>query len=434
MTSPSVRRAAAAVATWLCAMDAHAQSAPSDSAAAARESFRAALKANAEHDLAAAWIAANRAAALWPAQSAYHATVALLAARRNDTLALAAAIRTLAGLEAGHEVLGDSAVQRMQRAAVVANSVAALRAATEPVARSNTLATLRDSTMFPEGMDIDARTGNAYVASIRHRTVFEWRPDGNERTLLAPDRRDMGAIFGVRVDPRNDVLWVTTSSALQSEGAGASEAPIAALLQIRVADGAILHRWDVPAAPSGHILGDLAIAANGDVFVTDSRSPVVYRLRSGADTLESITHPLFRSLQGVAPTPDGRAVYLADYSHGLLRLDLESGNVSVLAHEAFVSTLGLDGIASYGGSIVAVQNGIAPARIVRYTLDAAGTRIMQSATLDRNPLADEPTIGTVVNGAFVYVANSQWEKYSENGERIAARALTRPVLLRVPLW
>ena len=160
----------------------------------------------------------------------------------------------------------------------------------------------------------------------------------------------------------------------------------------------------------------------------------MYWLRRGADTLETITHALFRSLQGVAPAKDGRTLYLADYSHGLLRLDLATGAVRVLDHDPSFSVLGVDGIALHRGSIVAVQNGVAPARVVRYTLDPAGTRITSVSTLDRNPVADEPTIGAISKGAFVYVANSQWEKYGEAGARVNARPLTRPVLLRVPLW
>jgi sugar lactone lactonase YvrE len=323
---------------------------------------------------------------------------------------------------------------RMSAAPDVANAISALRASVRDVVRSDAFITLRDSTMFPEGMDIDARTGNVYVASIRHRTVLERRPDGAERELLSRGQPNLGGVFGVRVDPKGGVLWATTSTEANSEGATPGEPQIAALLQIRMTDGAILRRWEVPASPTGHTLGDLAVAAGGDVFVTDSRSPFVYRLRRGADTLETITNPLFRSLQGVAPTSDGRTLYLADYSHGLLRLDLETGMVRVLEHDPSFSVLGLDGIALYRGSIVAVQNGVAPARVVRYTLDGTGTRITKVTTLDRNPVADEPTIGAIANGAFVYVANSQWEKYGEAGARVTARPLTRPVLLRVPLW
>ena len=74
-----------------------------------------------------------------------------------------------------------------------------------------------------------------------------------------------------------------------------------------------------------------------------------------------------------------------------------------------------------------------PARVMRFTLDKYGERIVRAEIVDRNwKIADEPTIGTIVGNDFVYVANSQWEKYNDSGAR-NARMLTAPVLLALPL-
>jgi hypothetical protein len=98
------------------------------------------------------------------------------------------------------------------------------------------------------------------------------------------------------------------------------------------------------------------------------------------------------------------------------------------------TSLGCDGIAWDRGAIVAVQNGVVPARVMRFTLDAAGAAFTRAEVLDQRPdVADEPTIGTVVNGAFVYVANSQWDKHGDDGAELPGRTLTRPVLIAVPL-
>jgi sugar lactone lactonase YvrE len=203
---------------------------------------------------------------------------------------------------------------------------------------------------------------------------------------------------------------------------------------VRISDGVIEQRWDIPAAPGGHVLGDLAIGPRGDVYFTDSSTPVLYLLRAGGDTVERFTDPLFRSLQGLAPAPDGTVLYLADYSHGLLRLELATGRVTRLQDAPGSTSLGCDGITWDRGALIAVQNGVAPARIMRFALDAAGIRIIRAEVLDRNvPLADEPTIGAMAGNAFVYVANSQWEKYGEDGARKGAVPLTAPILLAVPL-
>jgi sugar lactone lactonase YvrE len=218
------------------------------------------------------------------------------------------------------------------------------------------------------------------------------------------------------------------------DGYTPGDSAIAALLEVRPTDGLILRRWNLKPIAGGHVLGDVALAESGDVYFSDSNEPVLYRLPRGAETVERISSPHFRSLQGIAPSSDGRAVYVADYSHGIMRLDLRSGDVIRVADAPRSTSLGCDGIVWYRGSIIAIQNGVAPARIVRFSLDPSGTSFVRADVLDRNvAIADEPTIGEVVGRDFVYVANSQWEKHKEDGTLVPGARLTPPVLLAVPL-
>lgn len=406
-----------------------------DSAAVARTMWREAGRALRAGDTTAAAGAIARAAAAWPVQPAYLVAHAQFSAVRGDDAALVAALNALTQLESGAGAVDDSAVAR--RAALnpaVAAARTALERALAPRARSTTLHTITDSLVYAEGVDADPRGGRLYVASIRRRTVLEVDRNGAVRDLGLRRHALVGAIMGVRFDPRERVLWVTTVGIPQMEGFAPADSTIAALLRVRIADGTIERRWDLPAEAQGHVPGDLAIGPRGDIFVTDSRAPVVYHLRPGAATFERITHPLFRSLQGAAATPDGAALYVADYSHGLMRVALDGHAVLRLADPAGATTLGLDGIVLHRGAIVGVQNGIAPPRIVRFTLNADGRGITRAEVLDRNvPLADEPTIGTVLDDAFIYVANSQWEKYDDGGRRRPGTVLAPTVLLRLPL-
>jgi hypothetical protein len=86
------------------------------------------------------------------------------------------------------------------------------------------------------------------------------------------------------------------------------------------------------------------------------------------------------------------------------------------------------------GGIIAIENGVSAPRVVRFTLDASGSRFVRADVIDRSLLvADEPTIGTIVGNEFVYVANSQWEKRGDDGTPRSGVKLTPPVLLAVPL-
>lgn len=73
------------------------------------------------------------------------------------------------------------------------------------------IATISDSTLFAEGIDADVTTGMLYVASVKHRTIVEVRPDRTLRDLhLARDQK-VGAILGVRVARDGGTLYATTA-------------------------------------------------------------------------------------------------------------------------------------------------------------------------------------------------------------------------------
>jgi sugar lactone lactonase YvrE len=404
-----------------------------DSANTARAAWRRGQLALRAGDTASATRELARAAAAWPSQPTYVWSHALAAARAGDTAATKRALEAYADLGLGNDLRADPALARYAALAAFAGVLARLDRNRAPLVRSRVVATLPDSATWPEGMTHDARTRRWYVASVRHRTIVELGADGRSRELWPRGTTGIGAVLAVRADPARGVIWATTSGIPQMAGYQPADSAIAALLEVRARDGAILRRWDLPVVPGGHVLGDVAIAPSGDVYVSDSK-PVLYRLRRGADSLERITSPHFRSLQGVAPAADGRVVYVADYSHGIMRLDVATGEVSRVADAPGTTSLGCDGIVWDRGGIIAIQNGVAPARVVRFALDPTGTRFVRAETIDRNFMqADEPTIGEIVGGDFVYVSNSQWEKHDARGAPLPSAPRTRPVLLAVPL-
>jgi hypothetical protein len=283
-------------------------------------------------------------------------------------------------------------------------------------------------------VDYDPRTGDFYVASVRRRTIARVARDGSTKELWPPGAEGIGAMLGVRVDPARRRIWATTSGIRQMGGYASRDSAIAALLRVDARTGRIERRWDLHAVPGGHVLGDLALGTRGEVWLTDSSEPVLYRLRPGVDTLDHFRHPLFRSLQGMAPSSDGRFVYVADYSHGLLRVRVRDGSVIRLGDAPGSTSLGCDGIVLYRGAIVGVQNGVAPARIVRFSLSPAGDSIVAVRVLDQQPaLAPEPTIGTVMGNQFVYVATSQWDEHDDDGRRVPGAPLLAARLVAVPL-
>jgi sugar lactone lactonase YvrE len=402
--------------------------ATSDSAAVARAAYRRAAQAT---DPAVALREIGRSVTAWPAQPTYHWAMAMLSAGAGDTTAALNELDAYASLTLGRDLtaIKDLAwLNGLPRFAAIRAQHDINRA---PIAASRVVHAVDDTTFWPEAVDYDATARAYYLSSVRRGTVMRIDANGRSTEFWAGDSL-RSAVLGLRVDARRRSLWITTSGIPQRASFVPGDSAHSSILELSLDDGRVRRRFDLPVSRGGHVLGDLSIGPAGDVFVTDSHHPVLYRLRPDGGSLEATMHPLFYSLQGTAPSEDGRALYIADYSHGLLRMDLATGDVIRLPDAPRSTSIGCDGLTRYRESLICVQNGVAPARVARFRLAPSGLAIVAAEVIDRNSMiADEPTLGVMVGDEFVYVANSQWEKHDASGKRLPGLALRGPVLLGV---
>lgn len=139
------------------------------------------------------------------------------------------------------------------------------------------------------------------------------------------------------VDPKDFAVLASTSEFRELSGRISARAPQVipeaergrnSLFQYDLRTGALLRKVPLEATSGTHLLNDLALAANGDVFVTDSEAGSVLVLRAGSDTLTPLVPE--RSLiypNGLALSEDGARLYVAQF-HGLVRVDPASGQVT----------------------------------------------------------------------------------------------------------
>jgi hypothetical protein len=368
-------------------------------------------------------------------QQAYISAYASLSARVQDTAETVRALTHLAELGLSIDVSADPDFALVRGSPVLGPLLRRLAANALPLARSTVAVSLTESDFFPEGLSHDSIRGVWYLASVRHRKVTRIARDGTADDLVKEGQDGLWAVLGVRADVATTTLWVTTAALPYMAGYVPADSGRAGIFSFDLESGRLKTRYLLPPSPAGHLLGDLVVAPNGDVYATDSQDPAIWRIPRGSIAIqEFVRHPLFRSLQGPAVDPSGRTLYVADYSHGVLAVDLTTRQVRALSVPPRITALGIDGLAWYHGSLIGVQNGVTPARVVRLLLDRSGQRITGLRVLDRRlALAAEPTIGTVWGHRFFYVANSQWEEYDEAGQLKAGARLDPPRILELRL-
>jgi sugar lactone lactonase YvrE len=298
------------------------------------------------------------------------------------------------------------------------------------IARSEVAFTLKETDLIPEGIAIDSRSGTLYVGSLRKRMVLAVDAAGAVTTFADSDD-GLVAVLGMKVDEARDLLWVATWKSPSHEGAGAGDEGASAVVAFRIADGAVARSVRLP-DDAGHLPNDLAISADGTVYVTDSIGGGVYRIPADKDVLETLVEPgTFSYPNGIALAADG-ALFVG-HALGLSRVAVAAGANEPVAAPAGVILGGIDGLLRDGNRLFAVQNGIGQGRIVAFTLDDAGARITGMTVLENDPEALAiATTSALAGGALYTIANAQLDALGPDG-LAADKTLTPSRVLRTPL-
>lgn len=269
--------------------------------------------------------------------------------------------------------------------------------------------TLPNATGILEGLAWRAATGDFFLGDVHHRCIWRRDPSGTLTRFSSPDDSLFG-VFALSVDEPRHLLWAATSMLPEAENFTPADRGRAALVALDLDTGRVTHTYPLPADGTDHVLGDLLLAPEGAIYLTDSLTPVIWHLAPGGTQLERwLESPTFRSLQGLTLLADARSLLVSDYSHGLFAIDLATRAFHPLAALPDVSLRGIDGLLAVGSALLAVQNGTNPQRILRLTPSPNGTAITRvDPLLTSDSAFGDFTLLTLVRGRPHVIANSGW--------------------------
>jgi len=278
-----------------------------------------------------------------------------------------------------------------------------------------------------EAVAVEPGSSRIFLSDVRHRTIWTYSGVSSEPLLerfSVPEDGLLG-VFALKVDPAATTLWVTSSAVPELQSAEKPGAAASRLLAYDLATRRLRRVWTVPEDGRAHVLGDFALAADGTVYVSDSASPILWRLRPGSDELERwVESPDFVSLQGLAVSADERSLHVADYGSGLWRIERESGAMVALSPPAGATLFGIDGLYAVPGGMLAVQNGVNPQRIIRLALNAGGEVAEVAVLASGHAAMTELGLGQVVEGSFLFIGDSGWSRFERGTTQSASRSLT----------
>jgi SMP-30/Gluconolactonase/LRE-like region len=285
-----------------------------------------------------------------------------------------------------------------------------------PVAASHVVRTVPEKDLIPEGLASDPGDGTLYLSSIYHRKIVKITPQGMISDFVSEAQDGLLGVLGLKVDARDHSVWAASERGGQ-----------AALFHFD-GNGKTLAKY-APEEKGKHLLNDLVITMQGDVFVTDSEYKSVYKLPHGASRLVRLDLQGRLYPNGIALSADGKSLYVA-HGFGIVVMSLNGNEIHELAAPKDVSLAQVDGLYWRKGSLIAIQNGFGANRIVELRLAADGRSVSSGRLLEfRSSNLELPTTGTIYKNDFYYIVNTQADH--ENNGRLTREETLQPVKIAV---
>jgi sugar lactone lactonase YvrE len=403
--------------------------------AAAADSVRAlelereASMAEAEQDFPTFLTRSEEAASLRPDSPRLLMRLAAAHLANNDADAALATLERIVAMGVSMPVARDDSFQALHGTEEFEAVVRELAANTRPSGRGETAFALREVTGLIEGIAWDENGGEFLFGDINGRAVWARNQDGTLRRFSAESDELLG-VFGLAVDAGRRVLWAAMSAVPAMRGFSADQEGVAALAEIELGSGEVrrtIYAPELTGIPGLPLLGDVVVAPDGTVYATGSATGVVWRLPAGAPALEYFAESEESiSLEGITVVEEGSALLVADRMNGLFRIDIAGGGMRRLEVPADTTLIGVDGLVTApDGTVLAVQNGTSPNRILRLRLEPGAQAISQLSVIEAGHFTmAAPAHGCIgPAGDFYFVGNSGWHRFSRGDEPTEPRSL-----------
>jgi WD40 repeat protein len=253
-----------------------------------------------------------------------------------------------------------------------------------------------------EGIAWDATSGDFFVSSIFKNKIVKIAKN-NEWTDFIPSRGDgFAGGVGLHADSERRMLWACSGNVM-------GDRFMTGVFAYDLKTGKLVKKIFYPESSARRFFNDLAIDRQGAIYITDTYDHSIWKWNlSMAEPVKLELRGEIEYPNGIAISPDDQFLFVTS-KQGLKRVTLRGLSVELMPMpQGPFTSIGLDGIAFYKGSILAVQNGTEKARILRYRLSKALDRIERIELLDmENEYFDIPTTLTIADGCLYVVANSQ---------------------------
>lgn len=174
--------------------------------------------------------------------------------------------------------------------------------------------------LYPEGVVYDGPRSRFLVSSLRNGDIGQALDDGSY-TVAISDARLISTI-GLHIDTkRNRLIACVSDPGVSVRTAPATQKKLAGVAVYSLVDNSLLHFVNLAEGdPGEHFANDAVNDADGNIYVTNSFSPVIYKIGADYQASELLRDDRFTgqgfNLNGIELIGD--ALIVAKYNEGLL--------------------------------------------------------------------------------------------------------------------
>jgi sugar lactone lactonase YvrE len=308
--------------------------------------------------------------------------------------------------------------------------VAEIRVKHKPRIQSKPAFVIKEPNLFPEGMAYARYSGRVYAGSVQRKIVWTDKT-GELHDLVNAGADNLAYVAGLHVDETRRELWAVSS---RFGDTGELSSTVQGLFKYDLNTNKRIATFVAPDKSSG-FLNDVAVApSTGKAYVTNTLEGSVYCTKSGSQELELfLPRDTVPGANGIAISADEKTLFVAG-DFGIYRIDLGTKSAAPLQKPSDVIDASIDGLYFYRQSLVGIQNGIHPGRVVRFYLDPTLTKITSSEILETyNPAFENPTTGSLDGDSLLFMANTQLHKWRPDKPLPPSNGLNDIQILRIPL-
>jgi WD40 repeat protein len=270
--------------------------------------------------------------------------------------------------------------------------------------------------LIPEGITINSKTQTIFLNSLRHGKIVTCNLDGSNPKDFIKDNQ-YGYLSGFGMFVKGDTLYALGNSLSKKNSKSI-------LLLLSAKTGNFINSFS-PKDTTFKYLNDLAVATNGDVFITDSESNKIYTIQAKKAVLEVyLETEEVRNSNGITISDDGKYLYLASDKKGVRIVDRRTKRIINQPNQDYT---GIDGLKFYKNSLIGIVNAKKGEEngIYRYFLNKENTAITHKEKIFS--FKDESKISTtfsISDGYMYFVMNTQIDNLdSETGQIIDEKKL-----------